>query len=214
LYAGEILAIPGEAHSIAVLRNASQNLTATYDLVVFDDATPRPNAVNFVGQFATASIQFGATPDVIYGGDGTISTFALDADGVTLESFVNMGVGSGPARIRYDDGVLYTDRGKAIDPVSSTLLGTYALEPGEFGLAVVPASDLNRVFILASGFEHTIRSYDLTTFAPIAEVPLHGVDFPVNQQLRMIRWGEDGLALPTGDGRVLLITGPFVKPVP
>jgi len=36
--------------------------------------------------------------------------------------------------------------------------------------------------------------------------------FPINQHLRLIRWGEDGLALPTGDGRVLLINGPFVKP--
>ena len=212
LFAGEILAIPGEPNSIAVLRNAAQNLTATYDLTVFDDAVPRPNTVNFVGQFATGSIQFGATPDVIYGGDGVISTMAVDADGVTIESFVNLASGLSPARIRFDDDTIYTDRGQAIDPVAGTLLGTYPTEVGEFGMAVVPASDANRVFILVRDFEYSIRSYDLTTFSPVAEIPLGGVDFPVNQQLRMIRWGEDGLALPTGDGRVLLINGPFVKP--
>jgi hypothetical protein len=215
LYAGEILGIPGLPHSIAVLRNASQNLTATYDLVVFDDATARPETANFVGRFATGSIQFGATPDVIYGGDGTISTFTLGANGVTLESFVDRGAGNSPARIRFDDGVLYTDRGLAIDPVSDQLLGTYAMQNGEFGMAVVPASDLNRVFFLVStGFTYVVRSYDLATFEAIAEVPLYGAAFPANQQLRMIRWGEAGLALPTGDGRVMLITGPFVKPEP
>lgn len=213
LFAGEILAIPGAPDSIAVLRNASQNLTATYDLTVFDDAVQRPNTVNFVGQFATASIQFGMTPDVIYGGDGTISTMSLDAGGVALDSFEEFDRGGlSPARIRYDDGILYTDRGLAIDPVAGILLGTYPMEGGEFGMAVVPASDANRVFILIDGIAHSIRSYDLTTFTPIAEIPLDGMDFPVNQQLRMIRWGEDGLALPTGDGRVILISGPFVKP--
>jgi hypothetical protein len=213
LFAGEILAIPGEPGSIAVLRNASQNLTATHDLVIFDDDVARPDVVNFVGQFATASIQFGESPGVIYGGDGTISTMSVDADGVQLESFVEFDLGGlSPARIRFDEGILYTDRGQAIDPVAGMVIGTYPLESA--GLAIVPASDVNRVFILTRDFEHSIRSYDLTTFAPIAEVPLGGVDFPINQQLRMIRWGEDGLALPTGDGRVLLITGPFVKPVP
>jgi hypothetical protein len=212
LFAGEILAIPGEANSIAVLRNAAQNLTATYDLTIFDDDVSRPNAVNFVDQFATASIQFGTTPDVIYGGDGVISTMAVDRDGVTLEDFVNLDFGLSPARIRFDGGILYTDRGQAIDPVAGTVRGTYPMELGQFGMAVVPASDAHRVFILVRYFEHSIRSYDLTTFSPIAEIPLGGVDFPANQQLRMIRWGEDGLALPTGDGRVLLINGPFVKP--
>jgi hypothetical protein len=215
LYAGEILSIPGAPDSIAVLRNAAQNLTVTYDLVVFDDAVQRPEFVNFVGQFATGSIQFGATPDVIYGGDGTISKFNLDANGVTLESFFEMGAGNSPARIRFDNGVLYTDRGLAIDPVSENLLGTFAMENGEFGLAVVPASDLNRVFFLVNTrYSYVVRSYDLTTFEAIAEVPLYGVTFPVNQQLRMIRWGEAGLAFPTGDGRVMLVTGPFVKPEP
>lgn len=213
LFAGEILAVPGQPDSIAVLRNAAQNLATTYDLTVFDDAVPRPDTVTFMDQFATASIQFGLTPDVIYGGDGTISTMSLDADGVTLESFVNLDTGGlNPARIRFDNGIIYTDRGLAIDPGSSALLGTYPMEPGEFGMAVVPASDLNRVFILVGVSRTFIRSYDLTTFAPIAEIPLGGVEFPVNQQLRMIRWGEDGLALPTGDGRVILINGPFVKP--
>ncbi len=42
------------------------------------------------------------------------------------------------------------------------------MELGQFGMAVVPASDANRVFILARFFEHSIRSYDLTTFSPIA----------------------------------------------
>lgn len=215
LFAGEILGIPGAPNSIAVLRNAAQNLTATYDLVVFDDATARAATVNFVGQFATGSIQFGATPDVIYGGDGTISTFALDANGVTLESVVDRGAGNTPARIRFDDGVLYTDRGLAIDPVSGQLLGTYAMENGEFGLAVVPASDLNRVyFLINTRISYVVRSYDLATFEAIAEVPLYGVSFPGNQQMRMIRWGDAGLAFPTGDGRVMLITGPFVKPQP
>jgi hypothetical protein len=213
LFAGEILALPGQPNSIAVLRNAAQHLSAAYDLTVFDDAVPRPDAVNFVGQFATASIQFGATPAVIYGGDGTISTMSLDANGATLESVAEFSTGGlSPGRIRFDDGVLYTDRGLAIDPVAGALVGTYPMEPGEFGMSVVPASDLNRVFILVNDSSQFIRSYDLATFAPVAEIPLGGVEFPINQQLRMIRWGEDGLALPTGDGRVLLINGPFVKP--
>jgi hypothetical protein len=211
LFAGDIQVFPGQPHSVAVARSAVGGYPSGYDVAVFDDAMQRPNALHVDGAYFS-STQFGATPDVLYGGDGVISTMSIDAAGVSLTSLANFSQGSMPARVHYDAGILYTDRGLAIDPVTSTQIGTYAMEPGEFGVAAAPDSSLNRIFFLISDFTDVIRAYDLTTFAPIAEIPLSSVAFPPNRPLRLIRWGPDGLALSTADGRILLITGPFVRP--
>ncbi len=212
LFAGEIQVFPGQPHSVVVARSPVGGYPYGYDVAIFDDAVQRPNALHRDDAYI-ASTQFGATPGVLYGGDGVISTMAIDSSGVSLTGSANFSLGYGVARIHFESGVLYTDRGLAIEPVTSTLLGTYAMAGGEFGEAAVPDSGLNRIFILVfNGFGFFVRSYDLSTYTPIAEVPLTGVAFPYNQPLRIIRWGADGLALPTGDGRVLLITGPFVKP--
>jgi hypothetical protein len=142
-----------------------------------------------------------------------ITTMAVDANGLTLAGSADFSLGYGPARVRYEEGILYTDRGLAINPVDSTLVGTYPMTAGEFGQGVAPDSGLNRVFILMRSAGHyLVRSYELQSFTPVAEVPLTGIDFQPNQPLRIIRFGEEGLAIPTGDGRVLLITGPFVGP--
>lgn len=211
LFAGDIQVFPGQPGSIAVARSANQGFPGGYDVAVYDDDVQRPDVMRS-DDFPTASIQFGATPDVIYSGDGVIATIDVDPNGLSLVSSVDYSLGYGLARIHFDSGVLYTDRGQAIEPVTGTLLGTYAMEPGDFGMAAAPDAELNRIFFLVNGVHYLVRSYDLTTFAPIAEIPLSSVDFPINQPLRIVRWGEDGLAIPTNDGRVLLINGPFVKP--
>jgi hypothetical protein len=214
LFAGEIQVFPGQPHSVAVSRSANEGFPGGYDVAIFDDAVARPNALHS-DTVAIPSIQFGATPDVLYGGDGYITTMSIDANGVNLISTVNFTQSFGAARIHFDSGVLYTQRGQAIDPVAGTLIGTFDIDThaGHFGLAAAPDSDVSRIFFLVStGFRYEIRSYDLTTFAPIATIRLDSVQFPFNRPLRIIRWGPDGLALPTGDGRILLITGPFVRP--
>lgn len=216
LFAGDIQVFPGLPNSVAVARSANPGFPGGYDVAVFDDAVPRANALH-PDHGAVSTIQFGATPDVLYGGEGIITTMSVDANGVNFVSSDTYSQQSGAARIHFDDGLLYTQLGQVIDPVTKTLVGTFDLHLnfGNFGLAAAPDSDVNRVFFLVSGgFAYEVRAYDMTTFALIATIRLDSVQFPFNRPLRIIRWGTDGLALPTGDGRIILINGPFVRPVP
>ena len=207
---GDIQVVPGSPHSIVATR--STFVATGYDLAVFDDAVQRPQVLQS-NVSTIRSAQFGATPDVLYGGGDVLTTMAVGPGGVDVTSEVPLDAGFAPGRIHYDAGVLYTDRGVAVEPVSGAQLGTYPMEIGEFGVGVASDSANDRVFLVGfspKGF--FLRSYALSTFAPIAEVPLYGVQINANRAVRLVRWGPDGLALPTFDGRVILLTGPFVKP--
>lgn len=207
---GDIQVVPDRSNSIVVTR--SSFATAGYEIAVYDDAVRRPDVVQDTVS-TIRSTQFGATPDVLYGGGDLISTMTVSSDGLDLLSAVVFDTGFIPGRIHYDAGVLYSDRANAIEPVSGTVLGSYPMGVGEFGLGVAPESSNDRIFVVGHGIKgFFLRSYALATFSPIAEVPLHSLQINANRAVRIIRWGRDGLAFPTDDGRVILVTGPFVKP--
>ncbi len=217
LFAGEIEVLPGQPNTVAVARSATAGYSDGYDVTLFDDATPRANALHRT-DVPMSSIQWGATSDTLYGvgfstfSIGTLTTMGVDGTGVKLVASDNLSrVFNG--RIHFDAGVLYTDIGLAIDAASRSELGAYLIAGGEGSFGALPDSNLNRIFFVMSGANGSfLRSYDLSTYTAIAELPLFGVGFPPNRPTRIVRWGADGLAIPTADGRVLLITGPFVKP--
>jgi hypothetical protein len=69
------------------------------------------------------------------------------------------------------------------------------------------------VFSLVSvGSEFYLQSYALDTRLPIATVPLVGIPLDYRAAPHLIRFGPDGLAANTTDGRVLLVEGAFVAP--
>jgi hypothetical protein len=212
LVAGDIQVVPGQPRSIAVLRNRANPFSGMHDIVVFDDAVPRPDSVSFTDA-NLFSIAFGETAATLYGSDVALGAMTIDAGGVSLGSLSDVLFVFSSFRLHYDAGWLYTDRGELADPATGALAGTFLELGGEFGVGAVPDSAVGRLFLLVqSGSQFGLRAYDLATMGQIAVIDLPAITFPFNRPIRIVRWGVDGLAIPTGDDRILLINGAFVRP--
>ena len=120
--------------------------------------------------------------------------------------------------INYDTGLVFADNGIVFDPVTQQGLLPYTLTDGGFTEAVLPDSRAGKVFLLTWNVDYrsgaalwTLFSYDFATSAPIARISLSGLDFPSTSRIRLLRWGPDGLAFATSNGKVALIRGAFVS---
>jgi hypothetical protein len=209
---------PDDPHTIAVtMQDASGNLMG---LIVFDDATARAGTFGFDNVMPVQSIssaEWGSSSAVLYGAAGEIGDlsdlyqFSVDASGVALQMDQPDSPGG---RLHYAQNLLYVDSGAIVVPASLQVIGSFAAP--QSNLFMVPDTTLNRAFIVntatpSSSFSGAqIESYDLTTQAPIATVPLpYGT--PLSR--RLVRWGADGLAfVDLFNDQIVVVNGPFVTP--
>jgi hypothetical protein len=203
---------PALPHTTAVSLGNSA-LTGAGGMVIYDDATPRPTIARDAGD-AYDSFQW-ASDKTIYANDNETTSFNLfvlnvDASGVVRtknypSEFSNFGV-----TIHYDSGtkLVYTDDGYVIDPSSGEQVGSFQAS----GL-MIPDSTLNSAFFLGQTADQsgtpnfTIEEFDLTTFAPVAEIVVPNVQ---GYPLHLIRWGTNGLAFNDNAGYVYILASPFV----
>jgi hypothetical protein len=147
--------------------------------------------------------------------DGNIYILAVDGSGVTpAGQFAGRG---GGGRMYYLDGLVYNDSGIIADPSvqsGSAVVATCAPPSTLFSgraEALDPAS--GRVFQLASYFnEVEMDSYSTRTCQPVARAPIGTVTLDPYGVPHLVRWGSNGLAFLTTDGRLITLTGAFVGP--
>jgi trimeric autotransporter adhesin len=204
---------PGLPHTTAVSRGAFGS--ADCGMVVYDDATPRSTTTgDREGTFD--SLQWGSDA-TIYANNNETTSFDLyvltvSSTGVTAtKDYPNEF--SPPfyyVSIHYDSGtnLVYADDGYVIDPSNGQRVGAFQAS----GL-MIPDSALNSAFFLGqtasqSGTTNfTIESFDLTTFAPTAEIVVPNVQ---GNPLHFILWGTNGLAFNDDAGYVYVLNNPFV----
>jgi hypothetical protein len=77
---------------------------------------------------------------------------------------------------------------------------------------MVPDSSLNAAFFIGQNEYDVwnIESFDLTHFTPVNLISPPNI---VGNPLRLIRWGQNGLAFNTDSGWVYIVQGTFVGPV-
>jgi uncharacterized protein (TIGR03437 family) len=122
---------------------------------------------------------------------------------------------------RCSGGMGYTNSGRAFDPVTKTLAGSFNLSSGGgfFTALVRPDQSVNRVCYLlgsGSGGQSTaqIRAFDMRTFLLAGSVDVPNVSGSAGS---LIRWGADGLAFRTfgqsgqGGGQIFLIKSNVVS---
>jgi hypothetical protein len=213
-YAIDLQVAPGAPHTTAVsLGNTDVSPSAEGGVVIFDDSTPRQTtALGWDGGDALYdSIQWGADGTALYAANNEDTGFdfyvlAVDSDGVTLaDDYTNSFSGFG-ARIHFDSGtgLVYSDDGHIVDPSTGNPVGEYSVPVS----VMVPDSTLDRAFFVSeSSGAATIEAFDLERFSLIGSVTIPNVP---NSPLRIIRWGNNGLAFNTDGGPVYLIGGNFV----
>jgi hypothetical protein len=224
LLAGDIQVAPGQPQTLAVVKKrSSQYSSDMVNVSIYDGITVRSNVAAPTYPYGDQWLQWSG-PTRLYSSasssPGYLSTLDVDANGVALASSQTLSSSATIGRIQIAGGVLYTSGGEAFDPVTRAKLGTYTPAQYSYPRAVIADPQLNKLFMIANNGSTTLLlSYNLTTFAPIASVQMNRLGFSSSNS-RLIRWGTDGLAFVDVDtspynappqGRVMLITGPFVS---
>ncbi len=215
-FAVDLGVAPGLPHTTAVSRGVF--IVSPYaqgGMTIYDDATPRPTSADSHGQLFD-SLQWGSDT-AIYSINSEISSFdfyvlTVSPSGVVVSADYQNEFSDFYIKIHYDSGtgLVYTDDGYVINPSNGKHVGSFQAS----GL-MVPDSTLNSAFFLGQTAMQggtqafTIESFDLTTFAPIAEMVIPNVQ---GNPLRFIRWGTSGLAFNDDAGYVYIINSSFVAP--
>jgi len=212
-YAVDLGVAPGLAHTTAVSRGVSNiSLYAYGGMAIYDDATLRPTTAPGHGPLFD-SLQWGSDT-AIYSNDSEVSSFdiyklTVSAAGVVLSKDYPNDFSGFNVLIHYDAGtnLIYTDDGFAINPANGLHVGAFQAS----GL-MVPDSSLNSAFFLgqtasqAGTQNFAIEAFNLTTFAPYAEIVIPGVQ---GNPRHLIRWGVNGLAFNDDAGFVYVLNAPF-----
>ncbi len=205
---------PSLPHTTAVSRGIfNVSPVALGGMAIYDDATQRPNIAHTSGPLYD-SLQWGSDT-AIYAINSEVSSFdfyvlKVNSSGVTQSKDYQNEFADFYVRMHYDSGtgLVYTDDGYVINPANGQSVDAFQASG-----YMVPDSTLNTAFFFGqtqSQFgttDFTIESFDLTTFAPIAEIVVPNVQ---GNPLRFIRWGASGLAFNDDAGFIYLINSSFV----
>jgi hypothetical protein len=219
-YALDLQAAPTDAHTTAVTLGCSGvSPAASGGIVIYDDATPRPTRASEY-YYTFDSLQWGSDDTALYASDNEDSgfdfyTLTVNSGGVTLDQDYVYDFPGYYSRIHYDAGtqLVYGDDGNVVVPSTGLPAGVFQAS----GL-MVPDSKLNAAFFLGQTqsqiggtTDYTLEAFNLTQFTSVAEITIPNV---IGTPLRLIRWGQDGLAFNTDGGEVYIVSGTFVGSVP
>jgi hypothetical protein len=193
---------PDAPHTSAVL---TSGFNPSGKLTVFDDATPRANVFINAGP-----IQWGTNASTLFSFSSLnddLLTLLVDANGITLNHDFPSFLTGRSLHFDATTGRVYGDNGAVLDPATGLPVATFKSS----GLMVVD-SQLNAAYFLEQPFNGSavIDAFDLTHFVKTGSITIPGVNGTAG---RLVRWGENGLAFNTNDGRILLVGGNFVSPV-
>jgi hypothetical protein len=205
-YVEDLEVMPGSPGVVAVSRR-NQGFSPKHEgVAIYDEGVQR--AATTPTHTGSNVIEFSPVTGALYGYNNETSESGfrkmnVDATGVSVTSNTQqLVVGKD---IEFDNGLIYSNSGRVIDPETQKLVGTFSGFPFGSTILVAPDSATNRVYFLYGGFGAstlTLRAYDMTTFLPIDAVSITGVS---GTPTSLIRWGAIGLAFRTDGGKVYLI---------
>ena len=201
MYVEDMEAVPNQPDSVAVSRkrlgvSPRHDGVAIYDNGVRRTTTTPDHTGSNVIEFTNSSFTlYGYNNETT---DFGFRTMSVTAAGVaTTNSTGNLISGFG-VNIDSDGTYIYSTTGRKIDPVSRTLLGSFASS------GLVEADGPNhRVYFLSGS---TITAYNSDTFIPVGSITVNGIS---GSPSSLIRWGTDGLAFRTPT-QVFLINSTLV----
>ncbi len=209
MYADDIEVMPGNPHTVAISRRNQGYSPRHMGVGIYDDGVCRPTTTPV--HTGANVIEFGSSPEVLYGYNNETTEFGfrrmrVDQSGVTvIDVAANLISGFG-MDIEYEGGRIFSDGGRAIDPISDTILGTYVPPSGVwFSLAFRPEASANRVYFMSDPiYGAKLYSYVMDTFVPYGSLQVNTGGSWLSS---LIRWGEDGFAFRNDADQVVLFHG-------
>jgi hypothetical protein len=218
-FALDLQVAPGTPRTTAVTSGIfNLSPAAASGISIFDDAAMRPTiAAGFLsGGNLYDSLQWGSDATNLYavnneGSGFDFYTLSVNSTGVTLTSDYPNVVPGFRDKIHFDGGskLIYSDNGYVVNPSTGAPVGTFLLTGLVPPFVMVPDSSLNTGFFVARTINSTlaIYSFNLSTFAPVSSILIPNI---TGNPLRLIRWGQSGLAFNTDAGEIVLVGGNFV----
>jgi len=218
-FALDLQVAPGAPRTTAVTLGAfNVSPVAEGGISIFDDAVMRPTTAAGFGSRGGSydSLQWGSDATALYAANDEDTGFdfyalSVNSTGVVLTSDYPNTFSGFSNRIHFDAGnkLIYSDDGHAVNPSTGASLGTFPLSGFATPPIVVPDSNLNLGFFAAKSGSSSVAiySFNLSTFAPISSLLIPNVS---GTPLRLIRWGQSGLAFNTDAGEIVLVGGNFV----
>ncbi len=208
-FAMDLQVAPGAPHTTAVTLGVGNSSPAALGgITIYDDATARPTRAPGLRNVFD-SIQWGSDDAALFAANSEDTGFdfyalLVSASGVVLTGDFPSAFSSFSNRIHFDPGtsLIYADDGHVLDAAGNPVAKFSASAP------MTPDSTLNLAFfVTAATAGIMIQSFNLTHFNLMNTITISGVAGP---PLRLIRWGQNGLAFNTSGGQVCLIGGNFV----
>ena len=213
-FAEDIETLPGEASAIAVSRKYSGVISPRHAGVgIYDNGVERLNAT--ADHTGSNVIEFGPSATTLYGYNNETTEFgfrtmSVDANGVTVIDVTRNLISGFGVDIKYDDGRIYSTTAHVIDPVTKTLIGTFAVDTSFFPVQVEPDSSVGRVFFLTTGTNNIriLQAFDASNLGFVGSLGISGVN---GDPADLIRWGGNGFAFRTSQNQVFLIETTLIQ---
>ena len=207
----DLVTSPKNPNFLAVARGTNLRIG------IFINGVEQPQAFpHLVRDFE--NLAFSASDSILYGTSPHrgLTSLTINETGSVISSETSNLATS--AKIKFDNGLIFTSGGEVINADTKTLLGTF---PGAgnytFSQHFVPDTAVGRAYYVVRDNDSgnlKINAYDINTFALIGSLIIP--NSPEGAQ-SFVRWGANGLALGTWEGPVYLIQTsliPSSEPIP
>lgn len=204
--AHDLAVAPGSPRTVAVVRTVPDIFPVGLGGVqIFDDATPRPSIVD-PHMYGADEIEWNPDGSTLYamsflGSD--LHVFALDDAGLHLQQHHPRAFHlSGRIKVDRDDGLIYHDSGRAVDPATGRPTAIFRRRSYAGSQLLTSDRLSNRLFVLSLPSElgglpnHQIDVYDLSRHTPAIRYPVTIGAIPWD----FIRCGANDFAIRALDG--------------
>jgi hypothetical protein len=219
LIVGEMEVLPDAPNALAVLISRA-NCSGSEGLKIYDNGVPRQVSLSADQASNIHSIAFPETSSILYGmSDSQIFRMSVDQAGVVLNK-TTPGLPFMLGQALFDGGRLYSGE-KVIDPLKETVISAYENIP--LRALVLPDSSISRTFFLVNYSRNSdcitslvcqILIFDQKNSAFLNSIFVdvsQSDPFTIGSAIKLIRWGEDGLAILMPGSEVVLVRSPLIS---
>ena len=210
--AASIAAVPGMPDSVAVAyslegQGANPSIPGVF---IFDSGIARSGTL--VG---TGMLSFGPSASTLYSSANGIDVLTVGPSGITNSTQISE---ISSPYLQYDDGSLYLFTGQVLNAATGALNGTFYLNGNQQVVGpIVSDSSVGRAFIATPNFNNTgnVYVFDETSFNLLGTIPVTNQGTPGNPDnfSKIVRWGQNGVAVLASGYQLFIFQSPLVKDV-
>ncbi len=209
-----LAAVPGSPNSVAVATLAG--LGSGTGITIYDSGVARANAWTS----GEGPMSFGSSASTLY----VLSSSALEeltvgSTGVTSSEAL-ASISQSPNWMQYDNANLYLSSGQVLNASSGNLEGTfYSTASSPATGPIVSDSTLGRAFVGENNYGSAtgVGVFDESTFNLLGTIPVNFGNSGLSSFEKIVRWGQNGIALNAGSGysgsgaALFIFQSPLVK---